>query len=283
MMLPPEITSSSRCVVWNRETRNGKPTKVPYDPKAPHRRAAVDDPSTWGTFAEAERVVAAGLADGVGIVLGDGIVGVDLDHCRDAHGILEPNAAAIVAHLDSYAEVSPSGDGVHVLCRGVLPKGGRKRGPIELYDAGRYFTITGQRVPGARETIEERTAQLATLHAKVFPKLRLVPERRAAIPCKFAGDRDDQLLARAHTARNGTKFAALWRGDWSAYPSPSEADQALCNILALWTRGDAARVDRLFRRSGLMRPKWDEPRGEQTYGQRTIAKAIVPLPGSVAG
>jgi primase-polymerase (primpol)-like protein len=83
------------------------------------------------------------------------------------------------------------------------------------------------------------------------------------------------LIERAHAARNGAKFAALWRGDVSAYGGDnSAADLALCNLLVFWAGGDAARVARLFRRSGLYRRKWDERRGEMTYGDRTIATAL---------
>ena len=109
--------------------------------------------------------------------------------------------------------------------------------------------------------------RLAAMSFLVLP----LPPRRAAV----AVDPDDaRLLERAHAARKGWKFAALWKGDVSAYPSQSEADLALCNLLAFWTGGDAARIDRLFRQSGLMRAKWDERRGGQTYGERTIATAI---------
>jgi putative DNA primase/helicase len=79
---------------------------------------------------------------------------------------------------------------------------------------------------------------------------------------------------RAHAARKGAKFGALWRGDVSRYASHSEADLALCNLLAFWTQGDAARIDRLFRQSGLMRGKWNVARGAETYGARTIAYAL---------
>jgi putative DNA primase/helicase len=80
----------------------------------------------------------------------------------------------------------------------------------------------------------------------------------------------------AKSADNGPKFNRLWSGDFSAYPSQSEADLALCRILAFWTRRDAARIDSLFRQSGLFRPKWDVPHfgGGKTYGQATIEKAI---------
>jgi putative DNA primase/helicase len=62
-------------------------------------------------------------------------------------------------------------------------------------------------------------------------------------------------------------------GDDRDYPSPSEADLALCDILAFYTQ-NSAQIDRIFRRSGLLREKWDESRGESTYGGMTIQKAL---------
>ena len=57
---------------------------------------------------------------------------------------------------------------------------------------------------------------------------------------------------------------------------------ALCALLAFWTGKDTARMDRLFRRSGLMRPKWDEDRGEKTYDLRALphpSASTEPRPG----
>src|SRR5207302_6323653 len=82
------------------------------------------------------------------------------------------------------------------------------------------------------------------------------------------------LIDRASEATNGEKFRRLWSGDTAGYDTPSQADQALCNLLAFWCQGDTSRMDGLFRQSGLMRAKWDERRGEQTYGQKTIAKSL---------
>ena len=75
-------------------------------------------------------------------------------------------------------------------------------------------------------------------------------------------------------SRQGEKFRRLWEGDTSGYESHSEADAALCSILSYWTKGDTAQIDRLFRRSGLMRTKWDEAHSsdKSTYGQMTICK-----------
>jgi primase-polymerase (primpol)-like protein len=108
---------------------------------------------------------------------------------------------------------------------------------------------------------------LAALHAQVFSL--------ATEPAQFHPPEldDDELLRRVRDARNGAKFAALWAGDTSAYRSPSEADLALCSLLAFWT-SEPARIDNLFRQSSLMRPKWDEQHGDITYGERTIRRAI---------
>jgi putative DNA primase/helicase len=272
--VPAEIRASTRWVVWRREWRGGRWTKVPYCATRPGVRAAVDDPTTWCAFGVAVAAMRAGHGDGVGFVLGDGFVGVDLDHVRKARtGLVDASSVAIVNALDSYTEVSPSGEGLHVLAHGKLPPGRRRCGHVEMYDGGRFLTVTGRHLAGTPWTLEARTAALAALHASVFgtgteppstPRHRVLVEQN-----------DATLLARARAARNGRKFAALYdAGDVSGYPSPSEADLALTSFLVFWTGGDAARVDALFRDSGLMRSKWDEPRGTQTYGERTIALAL---------
>ena len=77
-------------------------------------------------------------------------------------------------------------------------------------------------------------------------------------------------------AKNGAKFAALWNGDFTGYPSQSEADQALCHHLVFYTGRDSVRMDSLFRQSGLYRQKWDEKRRSDghTYGQRMVQNSV---------
>ncbi len=86
---------------------------------------------------------------------------------------------------------------------------------------------------------------------------------------------DDEIIRLAsRQRRSGEKFVALWAGRWKDhFNSPSEADSSVVFTLAFYTK-DAAQLDRLFRQSGLMRSKWDEQHGEQTYGQMTITKAL---------
>jgi putative DNA primase/helicase len=275
--LPQEIRESRRAVVWKYELRDGRRTKVPYIATRPWVRAGVDRPETWGTFAEALTTARRGAADGVGIVLGDGLVGVDLDHCcADVDGMLSPEAQTIVGTLWSYTERSPSGHGVHILAQGALPPGRRRAGFVEMYDRDRFFTVTGRHLTGTPTTIEERTAALATLHRRIFgaPSAQGAAHRPAPGTGKGPALADAALLAHAHAARNGAKFSQLWSGDTSGYPSHSEADLALCTLLAFWTDGDAARIDALFRQSGLMREKWDTQRGTATYGEVTLAAAV---------
>src|SRR5262245_10542525 len=119
--------------------------------------------------------------------------------------------------------------------------------------------------------IEERTAEVAELHARVAALIE--GSNGHHLDSKGSVDEghgiilDDQaLIDKAMASRNGMKFAALWAGDTSAYGSDdSAADLALCHTLAFWTGRDPARMDRLFRQSGLMRTKWNARRGAITY------------------
>jgi putative DNA primase/helicase len=213
---------------------------------------------------------------GIGLMLGDGIVGIDLDHVRDAAtGALEAWASEIVDEIRSYTEASPSGTGVHILCLGKLPAGRRRKGQVEIYSDGRYFTVTGR--PLRDYGLENRTAELEILHKRIFGGGGARNGRGAASGAAGAIaegdlDLDDRaLVQRALAAKDGDKFRRLWDGQWQdEYDSQSEADLALCCLLAFWTGGDASRIDRLFRQSGLMRQKWERA----DYRERTINEAL---------
>jgi len=259
-------------VCWHAELREGKTTKIPYSPES-GSRARSDDPATWGTLSEAKKAARDGDLDGIGFVFteSDPFCGVDLDACVDPEtGEIASWAGEIVGALDSYTEFSPSGTGLHVLLRAKLPPGGNRRARIEMYDRGRFFTVTGRRLRGTSHVLEERQEQLSALHDRLFsPRERDVPERQG----KVAWDRgldDDEVLRKAASAANGARFAALWAGDRSGYASDSEADLALCSMLAFWVGPDETRISSLFSRSGLMREKWDR----EDYRRRTISRAI---------
>jgi putative DNA primase/helicase len=277
--IPKELRALSRWVAWRSSSNPSpgqKPRKIPVNPRD-GSAASSTDPSTWGTFEEAVRCANARLLAGVGFMLeGSGYTGFDWDHCRDSTtGMIDEGALADVTVLGSYAEVSPSGLGLRAIARGKLPPGGRKKKSVEMYDSGRYLTFTGHTLDGVPAGVEERQAQINQLHSKYFGEPKGAPHadkgEQSAPDLELD---DDALVHRAFMAKNGPKFRALWEGRIEGYGSQSEADLALCANLAFWTGADPSRMDRLFRRSGLYREKWDETHGDQTYGAMTIAKAM---------
>jgi putative DNA primase/helicase len=268
-MIPRELQNHKQWVCWVRP--HGTNTKVPISP-INCKPASCTDPDTWGSYQQARATTARFRLDGIGFVFtaADPYTGVDLDHCRGICGDLEPRAGETVQRLNSYTEWSPSGEGLHILVKASLPAtSGRRTSGIEIYSSGRYFTITGEHLEGTPHTIEDRQAEILDLVAALDRKTRSCPkpfEPSACIP-----QTDEELIRRAQRAKNGAKFQRLWAGDTSDYDGDhSRADAALCSLLAYYTNGDPARIDRLFRASGLYRQKWDRPTAGSTYGLITI-------------
>ena len=270
--IPAELRDRPQWVVWQYEQRDDEPTKCPYQVNG--KRASSTDPATWTTF-ETVRALSPLISDGLGYVLADDdpYTGVDLDDCLNGER-LHPDAAAIVAVLDSYTEVSPSGRGVKVIVRASLDGYPRHRQPrmswgdeFAVWDRARFFCMTGELLHGTPAGIEPRQAELEQVLEFVFGKATPTPPPRPAQPI---GLDDQALLELATGSRNGPAFERLWRGDTTGYASHSEADLALCGLLAFWAGGDPATIDRLFRSSGLYRDKWER----DDYREKTIAKAL---------
>jgi hypothetical protein len=275
--IPAELKAVPHWVVWRYVEKPDKWDKPPLDART-GKTAKSTDPQTWATFAEAVGTYHRGGLDGIGFVVSksgesaDDIVAVDLDKCRNpADGAIEDWAAEIIRDLDSYTEVSPSGRGIRIFVQGHLPPERRRKGRFEIYETGRYVTVTGQRLPDAPVSVEPRQAQLDAVHGRVFGKK---PPGHAYSPTPVSNGyalSDAELIEKAKQAANGRKFSELWAGGHGERGSPSEADLALCGMLAFWTGGDAERIDALFRQSGLFRDKWEE---REDYRKRTIAKAL---------
>lgn len=279
--IPDALKELDQWVLWRwfwvepKNGHQGKWTKVPY--QANGDNADSTNPATWTTFAQAFAALRVGKFDGIGITCAGGLAGVDLDNCLDGQGQPSALASSTVARLNTYTERTPSGVGLRCLCWGSLPVGGRKNSKlgVEMYDTGRFFTITGLHLEGTPATVEQRAGALAEIHAEFFPARE--PRAAAPTPTPTTLD-DDELIAHAERAANGQKFTQLYRGNWqgAGYGSQSEADLALCGQLAFWTGGDTSRIDRIFRSSGLMRDKWNERHSGNgaSYGALTVARAI---------
>ena len=277
------------CLAYNPEKE--KYDKVPINPKGKWG-AKSNDPTTWSNFQTAvnaigeiasfyvERKDSAGekiriklnqSIDGIGFEFANGIYGVDLDHVI-IDGQFTQEAQDIIDILDSYTEFSPSGTGAHILCKGDIPDGARKTGNVEIYKAGRFFTVTGD-IIGENKEVQERTAQAKIIHAKYLAK----PESTGYTtyqPQELTLT-DSELINKACNAKNGPLFKSLWNGDTTNHgDDDSRADLALCSLLAYWTNGNGYRMDTLFKQSGLMRNKWNEKHGAATYGNMTIKKVL---------
>ena len=270
--IPQTLQDRQQWVCWRRLERDGRATKVPFSPEG--KPASVSDPGTWTDFETALNAYQQGGFDGIGFVLtqDDGIVCVDLDHARNGAG-WKDEALEIVRMLDTYTEISPSGDGLHVWAFGKLPNGRRRNGKVEMYDSGRFITVTGDHLPITPTDLQERTAELMELHRRVFGEdSTLKVTGPVDLPVDLS---DNELIQRAMDAENGAKFRALWHGDTSGYASQSEADLALCRLLAFWCGNDPARIERLFLQSALgQREKW-RTRGD--YRHQTIQTALQSL------
>ena len=275
--IPPAWLETQRWVCWKFEAREGKPTKIPYNPNT-GRRAKSDDPKTWSSLSVAfawheKHADSAGL--GRMFEEGANEVGIDLDHCIEG-GVVAPWALDMLSKRTSYAELSPSGTGIKLWVGGpALPKGTRRANypvegaAIEMYSHTRFFTVTSERFENCPREVSDATSSVLALYSQLNDR-GAKKEALTILPAKSLDD--SSIIDKAKAAKNGATFATLWSGDWktAGFGSQSEADLALCNLLAFYTGPEPSRIDALFRASGLYREKWDR----EDYGKPTIEKAL---------
>lgn len=294
--IPETLVEKGQWVCWRYKFSSDRDewTKIPIDVSGGF--ASSTDPDTWSSFSRALDTHENNRenTDGIGFVVSENgtVTGVDLDDCRDPEtGDLDEWAAETVEDLPTYAEVSPSGTGLRLFGLGFIPDGGTRadvegaEGHLEMYETGRYLTVTGQQLDDSPGDVHQVNDEITELHQRYIaddPEPDTDDDQASIddLPDTDTGDdgdsdlSDKEVCEKAKAAENGDKFRQLWKGDTSNYPSHSEADLALCSLLAFWTGGDRQQIDRLFRESGLHRDKWDEDRGTDTYGKRTIKKAV---------
>lgn len=272
--------------------------KIPINPHILYGASSVNS-EHWGTFTEALEVQGktaqwydsktkqqvTGIIDGIGFVLTPPYCGIDLDHIiNSATGEIIPEAEDIISTMDSYAEFSPSGTGVHIIYKGNMHTDWKKKkhingtAELEMYQTGRYFTVTGNKFNDV-STVEEREVNAKAVYNYYFadsqPIMQPIINNTNCTVDTPLNLSDSEIIEKARASKNGADFSNLYSGDTSAYNNDeSRADLALCNMLAYWCRKDPHQMDRIFRSSNLMRDKWDRKTGASTYGQITIQEAI---------
>ena len=273
--IPEELKKGKAFIVWsyrwkpNRNGKRGRWEKPPFNPVS-GRSASPIDPKTWSTFTEAVEACRKKNFDGIGRIIQPPFVGIDLDECTNpTSGKIEPWAQDIINRLDSYSEISPSGKGVKVWVKGTLPKGKRRFGNVEMYDSGRYFTLTGHHIEGTPNRAEKRSKGLEEVRQELFSTRKGLRTAGGAESSSVSNNMTDAVIIR-QALKSDRKFKRLWEGRITGYKSQSEADLALCSKLAFWLGRDPERIDGIFRKSKLYRKKWER----EDYRNSTISKAI---------
>ncbi|WP_202822920.1 phage/plasmid primase, P4 family [Bacillus cereus] len=294
--IPIGLRNLPQWVLWKYEERNGKKTKVPYQPSG--EMAQANNRRTWSTFATVVKFYLNGDFDGIGFVFSrqDEFVGIDIDKCvtyehsdkEKKNPIISEFAKEIIDMLDSYTEISVSLHGIHIIVKGKLPQSvlgtGRKntKHGLEIYQYGRFFTISSNRENS--NDIYDRTDELAEVFEQYFDDSDIQGRVNLA---EFEKDEikisNESLWEKMFRSKNGDKIRSLFNGDL-INGDHSGSDQSLCNYLAFWTGNSAPRMDAMFRETSLMRDKWDVIHfsdTNETYGERTIAEAISATPTTI--
>jgi hypothetical protein len=284
--IPDELKRGTLFSPFRIESRtDGKLDKIPFNAKTgnPYEKGTM-----LGNLVSFEAALAAcEKYDGNGLARRftkrDDIGFIDIDSCFDREsGELFEWALKGVEVANSYSERSVSGNGIHIVGRFKQPHNLNKLlgGRVEIYDSDQSMVLTGD-VCGAALGIDGHHTFVGGLY-KQHLALSGSFEATDVVPAASGPGNDltdEEVLMRARNASNGERFCRLFdEGDTSSYYGDnSSADLALVGSLAFWTAGDREQIDRLFRRSALMREKWDEPnhRGDgATYGDMTIDRAI---------
>lgn len=275
--LPSELRQNGRFCSWQYESVKGRLTKMPYRLDGHRARSTVrEDFCDFDTMiAHIGKLNQGKRTVGLGLGIFDGFCAVDIDHCVEG-GKLSEMAVDIINTMDSYTEYSPSGEGIRIIFRAAFDydKGryyiNKREIGLEIYVSSctnKYVTLTGNTI--RKVGVNERTAELKSLLEYYMKK----PEAEYKLPDDFEPHSyltDEQVLEKAMNGR-ARRFMKLYKeGDFSDYGSQSEADLALCSMLAFWCGGDTDQIDRLFRESALYREKWER----DDYSERTMNMAV---------
>lgn len=246
--VPEELQQQKRWILWRRVEKNNRWTKEPRSPVMRRPNPInVQDSKHHVVFQAAlkQRELKHETANGIGFVFmpEDPYLGIDLDHCRNSEtGTIDDWALNIILQIQSYTEVTPSGEGFHIIVRASLREhcttSGRKipnvgphpQAAFEIYDQERFFTFTGDALPGF-ETIRDAQSDIDEI-VPVFFAMAPAPLIQTDNRGHDSVLTDDEVIARTQATDKGKK---LWRGDTSEYnDDESAADMALLGRVAFF-------------------------------------------------
>lgn len=296
------------------DPKTGKPKRV----KVPHRvtpsgrykrnSSKYEDRRWWSTFERAYAIYSKNdqkfahvpQQDGIGFFTNKDLpyTVIDLDNAVDSEtGLLRPWAQSIASRFNTYAEISPSGTGIKLFCRGRKPVDNSRAHDLvfedgsiyelEIYDQKQYVTVTGNGYPGCPSTISDCQVELDNICMEIWSpeKRRMRDENRESVVAPVSGSASktreyyssgriqidaSEIRERMLASQSGDSIREL---EENGRPG-SEGDLALCSHYAFWYAGDESEILDQLKRTARSRPKWDEPRDGSTWILGRIRKAI---------
>lgn len=279
-----ELKQKRIWVCWHYEKRKDKQTKVPITASGIHTGTDDSHSGDWMTYQEAREAAEKNGYNGVGFVIPKGFFFLDADDKQ----LDDPFIKLLLERFQSYTEWSVSGTGIHIYGQcdlSKLPVSKTKDGKLKI-DSARYYVknpnnqlelyiggLTNRFAVFTGNVIADKPLAVCTEALRTtFNK-----DMRKKEPVRFSEKRDSgseedfDLICSLRKQKNGEKFKKLFDlGDFSDYGSQSEADAALCALIAFRTGNDPERIDRIFRDSALYRQKWER----EDYRTATIQYGI---------
>ena len=276
--IPEELKELPQWVLWRAEWNNKRQQyeKVPYSFSG--YRASSTNKDTWTIFDAIHNLYEENnLYDGIGFMLSDNdkYIVLDIDNAIDENGQINTDLALEMTEL-TYCEMSPSGTGLHCFFKGELPEQRKKKRSdldIELYDNARFMTVTGESI-GQSEICEEQEI-LNNLIERFFKEEQNFETILSYDPNHKSELSDEEVINLMLKSKQKDKISDLLEGNFEKhFASPSEAVQSLLHYLAFYTNKDKQQMENIFLNYNNLTDKWDSKRGNTTWGQLELDKAI---------
>ncbi|KYM54265.1 helicase [Fusobacterium necrophorum subsp. funduliforme] len=281
--IPDELKREKRWCLYKIIQRDGKNTKLPLMPNG--KPAKSNDKTTWNSYEDCIAALNRNIGDGLGFMLGDGYIGIDIDKVSDEvfEYMQNKNANSMTANflrgISTYAEISPSKTGLHFIGKGEVPGERKRYKNLEIYDKDRFFTVTGNVLKDRnRNKVINIDSELKPLYEKYMPKINVInsENKRNQITIFLKDDQDivEKLFDRGYFSYTGEDLRRIYYGNYESYfNSQSEADFFMLQRLLYYT-ADVEQAISLMEKSGLKREKWYKRRGNTDYIHYIADKAI---------
>lgn len=276
--IPQELKDIPQWCCWNSQVVHDKEKNISKLSKEPanivsKRRLAWKNPSNLYTFDEVKAAYESGGFNGIGFVLYEDTpyVCIDIDDQENIHD-MEAKYHNITVH--SYTEISPSGNGVHVWIKGTKPSWVKtKKNGIEFFGAqARFITFTGDKFN--EKPIVENQAVIEYIAEQFFDKPKQATQQKKSPNLQNEGNSfgklsDSEIVEKLRQQK--PKTFNVYQGDFSEYPSQSEAVLALMNDLAFYTGKDIDQMRSIYDTSSAT---YADPKKNENKFARTADRAI---------